>query len=207
MALLLLALFGYWLATGPLGSSPGAGHTGTSAHGKGGSGDGSSGGATDVARQATAEVPATAPPNQDTDGNMVRYDGRNMLDGVPTTCWRMAGDGTGRTITFKLAKPTRLTSVGLINGYAKSAKDAAGHVLDWYHGNRRVLSVAWSFDDGSKVTQDLGDSRDMQTLDLDHPVTTSTVQLHLVKVSQPGRGPAARNYTPISDVLLRGTAG
>ncbi|WP_179663941.1 NADase-type glycan-binding domain-containing protein [Nocardioides panaciterrulae] len=208
VVVVLLAVFGYWLATGPLGSAPTGGATATGAPGSAGADPGAgSADATDVARGATVEVPATAPPNQDTDGNMVRYEGRNMLDGVPTTCWRMAGDGTGRTITFKLAQPTRLTSVGLINGYAKSATDGAGHELDWYHGDRRVLSVEWSFDDGSKLTQDLGDTRDMQTVDLDHPVTTSTVQLHLVKVSAPGHGPAARDYTPISDVTLLGTPG
>ncbi len=43
----------------------------------------------DVARFATAKVPATGPPNEDVDGNMVRYEGRNMLDGVPETTWRM----------------------------------------------------------------------------------------------------------------------
>ena len=94
----------------------------------------------DVARSATAKVPATAPPNEDVDGNMVRYEGRNMLDGVPETTWRMAGDGTGETITFDLAEPTTISEVGMINGYAKTANDG-GRELDWYTGNRRVLEV------------------------------------------------------------------
>lgn len=155
----------------------------------------------DVAALATVSVPATAPPNEDTSGNLVRYEGRNMLDGVPETCWRMPGDGTGSEITITLAEPTEISRVGLINGYAKTAG-----TLDWYAGNRRILAVEWVFDDGSVVGQDLTETRDLQPVDVD-PVTTSTITLRILKVSKPGKGPAARNYTPISDVELVGTAG
>jgi hypothetical protein len=155
----------------------------------------------DVARFATVEVPATAPPNLDVSGNQVRYEGRNMLDGVPETCWRMPGDGTGADITINLAEPTKLTSVGLINGYAKTAG-----TLDWYAGNRRILAVEWLFDDGTVVQQELAETRDVQAVDVGS-VTTSTITLRLLKVSKPGKGPAARNYTPISDVAIVGTPG
>jgi len=206
--LVLVAGLGFWLLAGRDGSSSqaaGPGGSGHAAHRSGSSGS-ASGGAGNVARDATATVPATAPPNQDLDGNMVRYEARNMLDGVPTTCWRMAGDGTGAELTFDLGAPTKLTEVGLVNGYAKTAVDASGHQLDWYHGNRRVLKVEWTFDDGSTVSQDLGDSERMQSVKVD-PVTTQTVRLRLVSVSPPGKGRAARDYTPISDVSLVGTPG
>ncbi|GAA2148283.1 hypothetical protein GCM10009844_26540 [Nocardioides koreensis] len=203
--LLLVVVLGVWMLAGGAPESP-AQATDPASAGNGGHGAKASGGAADVAREATAQVPATAPPNQDVDGNMVRYESRNMLDGVPTTCWRMAGDGSGQQITFDLAATTTLTTVGLVNGYAKTATDGRGHELDWYHGNRRVLAVEWAFDDGTTVTQDLRDSRKMQTLDVD-PVTTQHVRLTLVSVSPPGKGPAARDYTPISDVTLQGTAG
>ena len=159
----------------------------------------------DLARLATAVVPATAEPNQDLSGNMVRYEGRNMLDGVPETCWRMPGDAAGEEIVFRLDEPTALTSVGLINGYAKSATDGRGRALDWYHGNRRVLRVQWIFDDGTTLDQTLRDTATMQRLRI-RSVTTETVRLRLVTVSLPGTGPAARNYTPISDVALIGHA-
>lgn len=157
----------------------------------------------DLARLATAVVPATAEPNQDLSGNLVRYEARNMLDGVPETCWRMPGDAAGAEIVFRLDEPTTLSSVGLVNGYAKSATDAAGRTLDWYHGNRRVLRVQWTFDDGSTLDQTLGDTMAMQRLRVPS-VTTETVRLRLVTVSAPGAGPAARNYTSISDVALVG---
>ena len=41
--------------------------------------------------QATATAPRTAPPNEDAFGNRTTYVAANMLDGSPTTCWRMAG--------------------------------------------------------------------------------------------------------------------
>lgn len=157
----------------------------------------------EVVRTATAAVPRTAPPNTDVKGNLVRYEARNMLDGVPTTCWRMPGDGTGSTITVTLAEPTTLTEVGIINGYAKTSDDN-GTVFDWYRGNRRVLVVEWSFDDGTVVTQPLEQVRDLQTVAVGE-VTTSSVTLRLVSVSAPGKGRSARNYTAISDLSLVGT--
>ncbi len=158
----------------------------------------------DVASEATAVVPATAAPGTDFDGNVVRYDALNMLDGVPATTWRMPGDGSGETITVELAEQTELTSVGLINGYAKTGTDGSGAPLDWYAGNRRILSVEWHFDDGSVVPQDLTETRRLQSVEID-PVTTSTVQLRLVTVTPPGEGPARRDYTALSDLALVGS--
>jgi hypothetical protein len=158
----------------------------------------------DVASQATAVAPATAAPGTDFDGNVVRYDARNMLDGVPATTWRMPGDGSGETITVELAEETELTSVGLINGYAKTGTDGSGTPLDWYAGNRRILSVEWHFDDGSVVPQDLTETRRLQSVEID-PVTTSTVQLQLVTVTPPGVGPSRRDYTAVSDLALVGS--
>jgi len=159
----------------------------------------------DVARSATASAPRTAPPNEDVDGNLVRYEPRNMLDGVPETTWRMPGDGTGRTLTFQLAEPTTLSEVGMINGYAKSSTEG-NQTFDWYHGNRRVLEAEWKFDDGTTVSQDLTDTRNLQTIEVDD-VTTETVRLRLVDVSPPGSGPSGRNNTAISEVSLVGVPG
>ena len=157
----------------------------------------------DVAATATADVPRTAPPNTDVNGNLVRYEARNLLDGVPTTCWRMPGDGTGSTITVTLAEPTTLSEVGIVNGYAKTSDDD-GTLFDWYRGNRRVLAVEWTFDDGTKVSQSLEERRSLQTVEVGD-VTTSTVTLRLVTVSAPGQGRSARNYTAISDLSFVGT--
>ena len=121
-----------------------------------------------------------------------------MLDGVAETCWRMAGNAAGDEIVFTFQAPVELTEVGLINGYAKTSGD-----LDWYNGNRRVLDVEWVFDDGTTVEQPLDSTRELQSLPID-PVTTTSVTLRLLEVSDPGSGRSARDYTAISDVSLVG---
>jgi hypothetical protein len=159
----------------------------------------------DVAGQAAAQAPITAPANEDVAGNPVTYVAGNMLDARPDTCWRMPGDGTGTELTFTLAAPTTLTRVGMINGYAKTATEG-GRKLNWYIGNRRVLAATWVFDDGTEVSQPLGATKQMQTIDIT-AVTTSTVRLRIDAVSAPGSGRSARNYTAVSEVTLVGTPG
>ncbi|GAA1475897.1 hypothetical protein GCM10009623_03430 [Nocardioides aestuarii] len=159
-------------------------------------------GPADLARYVGIEAPKPAPPSQDNSGNVVRYDVEQMVDGVPETTWRTPGDATGATITLTFDEPTVLSEVGLINGYAKVGQDKQG-ILDWYHGNRRVLAVEWSFDDGTVKTQKLGDTTIMQTVSLPQ-VETTAVKLKLLKVSPPGPGRASRDYTAISDVQLFG---
>lgn len=159
----------------------------------------------EVAAEASAEVPATAPPGTDVDGTRVRYDAENLLDGDPGTCWRMTGDGSGTEIVLSLAEPTALTEVGLVNGYAKTARDARDRPLDWYAGNRRILAVEWELDDGTVVPQDLRETRDVQRVELDATVTEKVV-LRLLEVSPPGRGRSARDNTAVSEISLVGFA-
>lgn len=160
----------------------------------------------DVARSASAQAPRTAPPNQDVNGAQVSYDASNMLDGNPETAWRVAGDAKGMRLTFVLAEPTTLHQVGLINGYAKSSTDGQGRNFDWYAGNRRVRAVVWRFDDGTTVRQRLTNTRELQMVEVP-AVSTSKVILRLATVTKPGRGPAARNFTAISEVSLVGETG
>jgi hypothetical protein len=157
---------------------------------------------TDVAGFAQASAPSHAPAGLDFTGAPVTYVAANMVDGRNDTCWRTPGDATGTELTFRLDQPTRLTRVGLVNGYSKIAY-SGGRAYDWYLGNRRVLSVEWIFDDGSGVSQTFGDDRAVQQTAI-HPVTTTSVRLRITGVSPPGRGPAARDDTAISEVLLLG---
>ncbi|WP_435769352.1 NADase-type glycan-binding domain-containing protein [Nocardioides sp. SYSU DS0651] len=152
----------------------------------------------DLTDRAQAEVPAVAPPSRDRQNNPVDFEAANLTDGRPRTSWRMAGDGTGETITFDLGGDVVLTEVGLINGYAKvDGPD------NWYRGNRRIRTVQWELDDGSRITQQLEDGRALQPLTID-PVETSTVTLHLVAVTPPGTGPNGRDFTAISEVRFLG---
>jgi hypothetical protein len=125
-----------------------------------------------------------------------------MVDGRNDTCWRTPGDATGMVLTFRLDQPTRVTRVGLVNGYSKIAY-AHGRPYDWYLGNRRVLSADWVFDDGTTVSQQFAKNRALQQIAI-KPVTTSVVRLRITSVSPPGKGRAARNDTAISEVFLLG---
>lgn len=159
---------------------------------------GSTGAPVDVAASASVTVPATAEPNQDVGGEQVSYEASRMLDGVGSTAWRMPGDGTGEELAFGLDRPTRITEVGLVNGYAKTAADGT----DWYAANRRVLRVEWSFDDGTTLTQELVEGPERQTVSVPR-ARSETVRLRLLEVTEPGRSPR-RDYTAISDVVLVG---
>jgi hypothetical protein len=158
---------------------------------------------TDLARFASVTAPPAAPPNHDLAGNRVRYDASNLVDDAPDTCWRMPGDGTGKTIVFRFDRPTELHEVALVNGYAKTAR-AGGRTLDWYRGNRRVLAVSWELDDGTRVDQQLRQTRELQSAGVPRGAPTRTVRLTLLDVSEPGRGPSGRDYTAISEVSLVG---
>jgi hypothetical protein len=157
---------------------------------------------TNVAGFAQATAPRHAPGGVDFAGRPVTYVAPNMVDGRNDTCWRTTGDATGMVLTFRLDQPTRLSRVGLVNGYSKIAY-AHGRPFDWYLGNRRVLSVDWIFDDGSTVSQQFAQDRALQQEAI-RPVTTSVVRLRITAVSPPGKGRAARNDTAISEVFLQG---
>lgn len=152
----------------------------------------------ELARTVTFEVPGTAPPTTDFDGNLVAYEATQMHDGVPSTTWRTAGDVTGQAVTITLAEPGVVYRVGMINGYAKQV---AG--VDWYPNNRRILSVTWGFDDGTTVEQTFAERPTMQLLKVP-PVETSSVTITITSVTPPGSGNLGRDYTAISEVTVNG---
>lgn len=125
-----------------------------------------------------------------------------MVDGVPSTAWRTVGDATGATITFTLAEASSIRRVGLINGYARQVPSGAT-LVDWYPNNRRITLVEWAFDDGTVVQQDLKEKVKLQRLTID-PVTTTSVQLRVLRVTAPGVGALGRDYTVISEILVAG---
>jgi hypothetical protein len=199
---LVLVAAGWWFLVRDHGSDPTADDPGSSGSAQEpGTGSGAD---VDVAGRASAKAPTTAKPNEDVNGDQVSYDASNMLDGVPDTAWRAPGDATGMKLTFTLREPTELHQVGLVNGYAKTSTDSKGRTFDWYLGNRRIQAVTWIFDDGSKVRQELTETRELQLVDVPDAVTGRVV-LKLTAVSAPGEGNAARDFTAISEVSFLGT--
>jgi hypothetical protein len=157
----------------------------------------------DHTAEASAAAPRTAPSTQDVDGNPTSYDASNMLDGVPETAWRVVGDGSGLKLVFTFPERTRISQVGLVNGYAKTSTDDEGTSFDWYAGHRRITEVTWNFGVGDLVRQDLEDGRVVQTIDVG-PVEVRKIVLKIVATTDPGEGPARRDFTAISDVFLAG---
>ncbi len=151
----------------------------------------------DLTSDVTATVPSIAAPSRDRKGKPVRFVAANMWDGKPRTAWRMAGDGTGETITFDLGTDVVITDVGMINGYAK-----VDGPINWYRSNRRVRAVQWEFDDGTRVTQEFGDKQAMQMAAIG-PLATRTIKVHLLTVTAPGKTDG-RDFTAISEVRFLG---
>jgi len=152
----------------------------------------------DVSSTASVTASATAPPSTDVDGDRVVYDAANVLDGDPSTAWRAAGDGQGVELTLTLARPTVVTRLGLVNGYAKSEPG-----YDGYAANRRLTDVDWVLGDGTVVAQDgLGRTTSVQTVPVDD-VRTRTITLRLRGTTAPGQVDG-RDFTAISEVRVVG---
>ncbi|WP_199702234.1 discoidin domain-containing protein, partial [Jiangella rhizosphaerae] len=153
--------------------------------------------AAEVAAGADVEVPGTAPDGVDSAGNTVRYTASNLVDGDPSTAWRVEGDAGGEEIVLTLPAARTITEVGIVNGYAK-VDDESGDRR--YGQNRRVLAVTWIFDDGTEASYELEETPDPQVFTLDAPVETTTVRVRLDEVSEPG----GRDFTAIGELSLIG---
>src|SRR5262245_20248956 len=137
-----------------------------------------------------------APNSQEADGTPVAFGPDNVFDHNPATAWRCEASAPNKSLTFTLNGPTHLTSLGLIGGYVK-VDPLTG--VDRFIQNHRVRQVRWTFDDGTTVTQNLADSRDMQSIDVD--VTTSSVTLTITDTYPPG-GELPRDMVPVAEVQL-----
>jgi hypothetical protein len=153
----------------------------------------------DLRRLVTrVRVPATARPARDAAGVTVSYTGSHLVDGDPSTAWRMRGDGRGRTLTVTFSRPVRLAKVGLVNGYAKV--DAASGT-DRYAQQRRVTRVVWRAGGVGPVTQALVDgARTPQLVAMvTPPIRTLTVTILATAPGNPHF-----DYTALGEIALEG---
>jgi hypothetical protein len=149
-----------------------------------------------LGRYASASAPATSAASVDGTGATTTYEASNMLDGDPTTAWRMDGDGTGQVLTFTLDTTRPITTLGLTNGYAKTDPVTGA---DRYAQNRRILHVTWTVG-GRTVEQDLADgTRQVQAVTFP-AVSANTIRLRIDAVTLPGA--AQFDHTVVSDVLI-----
>ena len=154
----------------------------------------------DLTATLAASAPTQAKDNVDAANNPVSYNPQNMVDGVGSTCWRTPGDATGQTLTFTLPTASVITSVGLINGYAKIDPTSSD---DRYVQERRITAVTWIFDDGTNVPELLSDGvRTMQSVSVPGTnVQSRTVRLRIDGTTSPG---STLDFTAVSDVSVQG---
>ncbi|HJQ06540.1 MAG TPA: hypothetical protein VJ872_13890 [Nocardioides sp.] len=143
-------------------------------------------------------VPGTAPASTDLAGNPVTFGRAHLVDGDTQTAWRVAGDASGRSITISFDTPVTLTSVGLVNGYAKSYQGYNGYLL-----NRRITAVRWTFEDGTSITQRLQQTPTMQSVPVAAGPTSSLRLQILSTVASPRQN--WRDFTAISELSLLGS--
>lgn len=148
---------------------------------------------------ARAVAPSTSAPAVDASGAPTSYEAANLLDGDPTTCWRMDGDGSGAVLDLVLGRPRTVSRVGLVNGYAK-VDPVSG--ADRYAEERRITRVTWTVGD-QVVVQDLTDgTRSAQTVAV-RPTSTDHVSVRIESTTPPGD--PAFDKTAISDITLLGS--
>ena len=145
-----------------------------------------------------ASATCQAPDSEEANGTPIVFSPSNVLDHNPGTAWRCEAPATGQTLTVSLGAPTHLTSVGMIGGYDK--RDPLTGVDRWPQ-NHRVRQVKWTFSDGTSVTQDLADSRGMQSINVD--VTTDSVVIEILSTYPPG-GELPRDMVAVAEVQLIG---
>lgn len=96
------------------------------------------------------------------------YGVKNTLDGNPETAWNdgAPGSGAGEKLTYKFARPVRLTSIRLINGYASNPT--------LFQQNARLRNVVLVTEAG-RFPFTIGDVFDRQQFDIDFGRTSSLV--------------------------------
>jgi len=145
-----------------------------------------------------ATATCQSPDSSEANGTPIVFAPTNVLDRNPATAWRCPAPATGETLTVSLDAATHLTSVGMIGGYVKVDPLTR---IDRFPQNHRVRQARWTFSDGTTVTQDLADSRQMQSIDVD--VTTTSVTIEILSTYPPS-GPDPKDNVVVAAVQLIG---
>lgn len=107
---------------------------------------------------ASASVTTSCPSlgsGEDANGNRFTYEPEKVIDNLPDTAWRCAGDGVGQWLRIDFQSKATLAGIGIVPGFAKTDPH---DLTDRYAQNRRISAVDYIFDDGSTVSQILDTS-------------------------------------------------
>lgn len=144
---------------------------------------------------------ASAPPSQDSLGSTTTFEPTNAIDSQPETAWRVAGDGRGQWIELSFSRPVEVRQVQILPGYAKI--DPSNGV-DRFAQNRRVQRVRLEFSDGSNVEAEFADIPELQAVPVS--VAQTTFVRIVILATIPPRLADGREFTPISEIVVRGIA-
>ncbi|MCL6592270.1 MAG: hypothetical protein K6U80_20285 [Firmicutes bacterium] len=102
------------------------------------------------------------------------YSVQNLIDNDPKTVWvpESKKSGIGEWIEFSFDDPIPVTSINLVNGYAKSDTT--------FKNNNRIKTVTLEFSDGNKEKISLKDTMEPQTIEIGK--TTQKVRVYIDEV-------------------------
>jgi phosphatidylethanolamine-binding protein (PEBP) family uncharacterized protein/LysM repeat protein len=149
-----------------------------------------------VPRETAASCQAS--DSEEADGTPIVFAPHNVFDQDPSTVWRCEASVADQSLRFVFDDPVDLTSVGLIGGYVK-VDPLTG--VDRFPQNHRVRQVLWTFDDGTTITQELADSREMQSIPVE--VTANIVHMEIL-ATYPPMSELPRDMVPVAEVQLLG---
>jgi hypothetical protein len=108
------------------------------------------------------------------------------------------GDGIGDSLIITLIGRSLVTTVGLVPGYDKFDPCTQ---TDRFFDLRRIVTVRWSFDDGTEFVQSLDPNAPaMQTVTLARGVETSTIRMTILATTAPGL--PRLDHTPVSEIQI-----
>ena len=121
---------------------------------------------------------------------------KNVSDWTRGSAWveGRQDSGIGESLTLTLAKPVKVSRVGIVNGYAKSR--------ELYYANSRVMQLLVSVNEGKPSSVDLPDEfLQQEHFWFDLPKTTEPVKTIRLEIAAIFPG-ARYNDTAISDIVL-----
>lgn len=122
-----------------------------------------------------------------------RNEPANLIDTNPSTFWRCGGSGTDEEISFRIDPNDTVVGVRLVNGNTVWT--------DRYLAERRILSVRWTFSDGSWLVQGMA-ANDPLPQEVRFPPVTGVdeVTMTILDATVPGASEPQANAVSISSL-------
>jgi hypothetical protein len=147
-----------------------------------------------VLQPIAVQASGTAPDSVDGAGNPVTFAATNVVDGDPTTAWRIPGNGVGDYLILTFDRLVHVDSIAMIPGYAK-VDPADG--TDRFTQNRRVSMADFSFSGGEVLSFEYADDPQFQVASIGLDTTEVAMQIVASTTAQ-------RDFTAVSEIEVSG---